>query len=163
MHRGSASPPSVRPGEDAEAFLAACESLAFVESDRRTIVKRALELFLKIDKTSSYFHEREKSATYIETRKKYKAQASGEVDDLVEFEVRDQLLDARAEVAVADDVEVDVGDLFPGGLLDRQPGILSLAGRCGRLARSRIIRSSGQRRALTADDKTHKKYMYLYV
>lgn len=43
----------------------------------------ALALFLKIPKTSTYYHEREKSAVYLETRKKYKAQAAGDVDDAI--------------------------------------------------------------------------------
>ncbi|MBW2731913.1 MAG: FHA domain-containing protein [Deltaproteobacteria bacterium] len=45
--------------------------------------QQALELFFRIPKTSSYYSEREKSATYLETRKKFRAQAGGEIDDLL--------------------------------------------------------------------------------
>ena len=69
--------------------LAAAESKAKALYDEavaaaiRNEHQQALAFFLKIPKTSTYHLEREKSATYAETRNKYQAQALTELDELI--------------------------------------------------------------------------------
>lgn len=45
--------------------------------------KKALELFMKIPKASTYYQEREKSATFLDAKKKYLAQVISELDDTI--------------------------------------------------------------------------------
>jgi pSer/pThr/pTyr-binding forkhead associated (FHA) protein len=57
---------------------------------------KALGLFLKIPKSSTYYTEREKSAQFLDAKKKYKAQALSELDDLIKNKECDK---AKAKVA----------------------------------------------------------------
>ncbi|PID39329.1 MAG: hypothetical protein CSB49_01660 [Proteobacteria bacterium] len=56
---------------------------AATASATRNEHEKALALFLEIPKSSAYYTEREKSAHYLDAKKKYKAQAISELDELV--------------------------------------------------------------------------------